>query len=244
MPALVINQAYEPSGFVAAPSGGGSLTGTYYYRLAAVDSVGELLACGEAHTTVSSQGIKLDWDAMEGVSVFKLYRTNNAAGDDNDNDIWYSGSLLIKDNISGSATTYTDTGDSPSAGYCRRFKTDEDQSNPTVGLLEAPITETANVSEHEVPGRKGSVVEPMGYNNPIFAPVIIAKGTTAGTVVSIFQAIRSHGVAVKVAYEVAGQTWINDKYYYLENLIWGLVAGRASVSGGELIRLEVTLKMA
>ena len=241
MAVLTINQAYNPSSFAATAASGGSLADTtYYYRLAAVNSTGELMSCGEAHATTSGSDntVDLTWDAMTGLTYFYLYRTTNAVADDNDNAIWYTGSLLIKNNISASAVSYSDAGDSAGAGYCVRYVSDES----TTALRLSPVTEPATVPEQILPGRQGSIVQSLGYPTREFEVNGITVGANAITHLGYFRVIRSHGVAIKIIYSVASQTWINGEYFYQRNLLWTLRPGTDNTSGGEIFNWSLDFK--
>ena len=59
-------------------SGSGTLTGTFYYRVSAVDIIGEGAACASASAIYVASGGILSWVAVSGARRYKVYRSDDA----------------------------------------------------------------------------------------------------------------------------------------------------------------------
>lgn len=89
---------------VTAAADTGTLTAaTYYYRVSAVNAVGETLACVQVPCVLASQGgVKLTWTAIAGATSYKVYGRT-------------TGAQLLIATVTG-AVTYTDSGAITPAG--------------------------------------------------------------------------------------------------------------------------------
>ena len=93
--APVISSLVEQSGTLDA--------GTYYYRVTAINSVGETLGSAEDDITIAaSKGVQLTWGAVDGATGYRIFGRAQAAEQ-----------LLIQ---VGAVTTWTDTGALTPAG--------------------------------------------------------------------------------------------------------------------------------
>jgi hypothetical protein len=92
-----------PTGLAVNSAVGGSLSDgvTYYYRVTAVDNVGETTGATEANRTVGVPDLKnaLTWNAVSGAVKYRIYRTE-VSGD-------YAGSHFLAES---STNAYTDDG--------------------------------------------------------------------------------------------------------------------------------------
>lgn len=91
---------------VAATTGGTLATGTYYYKVTALDSAGESIASAEASVAVTGPTgkVTVSWPAVSGATGYRIYR-GTAAGAEN---VYYA--------PSGTATSYVDTNGASTAG--------------------------------------------------------------------------------------------------------------------------------
>ena len=83
--ASLLSTPAAPTG-TPSSSGGTLLTGSYYYKIVAVDSTGALSAVGTESAAVSVTGptgsVALSWTAVSGASSYRIY-VGNAAGAEN-----------------------------------------------------------------------------------------------------------------------------------------------------------------
>lgn len=81
---LVNNDRNTPTGLAAVGSttGGTLPADTYYYKVSAVDSVGETLASSEVNvtTTGSTSSVALTWGAVPGAHKYRVYRSDTTSG--------------------------------------------------------------------------------------------------------------------------------------------------------------------
>ncbi|MGG6461399.1 DUF3383 family protein [Solilutibacter silvestris] len=107
--------ATPPGSGMAAPiannpttstTGGTLAAGTYYYKITAIGASGESLGSNEVSVvaTGSTSSNTITWSAVTGATAYKIYR-GTAAGTEN---VYYA--------PAGTATTYTDTNASSTAG--------------------------------------------------------------------------------------------------------------------------------
>lgn len=103
---LVNNDRSTPTGLAATPSAsGGSLaTATYYYKVSAVDSVGETVGSSEVSAAVTGPNgsVALTWTAVPGAHSYRIYRGTTAGGQN----VYYT----------STTNSFTDTGAANSAG--------------------------------------------------------------------------------------------------------------------------------
>lgn len=69
----------QPSGTVVDDVGSNLPIGSYYYKVSALDETGETLAGLESSEVVVGavdKAVDLEWDAVEGASSYKIYRTS------------------------------------------------------------------------------------------------------------------------------------------------------------------------
>lgn len=77
--------------------------GTYYYRVTAINSVGETLGSTESNITIAaSKGVQITWGAVDGATGYRIFGRSQATEQ-----------LLIE---VGTVTTWTDTGALTPAG--------------------------------------------------------------------------------------------------------------------------------
>ena len=71
----------QPSGTVVDDVGSSLPIGSYYYRISALDETGETLAGTESSEVVVGavdKAVDLSWDAVEGASSYKIFRTTTS----------------------------------------------------------------------------------------------------------------------------------------------------------------------
>lgn len=81
---VVNNDRSTPTGLAAVARGtGGTLPAdTYYYKVSAVDSIGETLASSEVSVTTSgsTSSVALTWNEVPGAHGYRVYRSDTASG--------------------------------------------------------------------------------------------------------------------------------------------------------------------
>lgn len=92
-----------------ATTGGTLAAGTYYYKVTAVNAVGETIGSNEVSqaTTGTTSTVGLSWGAVAGATGYKVYRATVSGGQST------SPALVA---TLGAVTSYTDTGTAVSAG--------------------------------------------------------------------------------------------------------------------------------
>ena len=84
--ASLLSTPAAPTG-TPSSSGGTLLTGSYYYKIVAVDSTGALSAVGAESSAVSVTGptgsVALSWTAVSGASSYRIYVGTGGAGVEN-----------------------------------------------------------------------------------------------------------------------------------------------------------------
>lgn len=145
---------------------GGTLTAaTYYYKITALNSIGETLPSTEVSiaTTGSTSANTVTWSAVTGATGYKIYR-GTAAGAES---VFYT---------VGSVTTFTDTGAANTAGTPPTTNTTT--ISPPVAT--PPTTSPTGGAFPEAPGTPFTVIiagaTPAGYNGTFAAT--ITSGTT------------------------------------------------------------------
>jgi hypothetical protein len=95
-----------PASVVATPSGTGGtlLAGTYYYKITAINAIGETVGSAEASATTSgsTSSVALTWGAVTGATSYRIYRGTTAGGES----VYYT----------SASANYTDTNAASNAG--------------------------------------------------------------------------------------------------------------------------------
>ncbi|MBI4463637.1 MAG: hypothetical protein HY647_02935 [Acidobacteria bacterium] len=67
---------------LGATQAGGSLSGTYYYKITALDGTGETVGSEEASVTVTSpnNAVNVSWSAVPGAKAYRIYRRPTSGG--------------------------------------------------------------------------------------------------------------------------------------------------------------------
>ncbi|GEM_PF-6663697 len=89
---------------VASSSGGSLATGTYYYKITALDGVGETAGGTEASAAVTGPNgsVAISWTAVPGATSYRIYRGTSAGGEN----VYYT----------TTGTSFTDTGAAGTSG--------------------------------------------------------------------------------------------------------------------------------
>ncbi len=220
MPALTIKKVAEPKNVQGTPytSGGSMADGTYYYVITPVSSQGEDVRGVESSgITITGGGgagkIVLTWDAIPGVSSYKVYRTTTQGQ--------YASPCYIANPSSNSCT---DTAASPSAGAPPKFESDN--------MKTPQIEETSVLPESFISGRHGGITQFLGSLSDSLRLEGVLITSSAKSDLNKLKILRRHGIAVQIKIVAHSQTWIED-YYTIEKLEWAPRAGRPTASGGE-----------
>jgi len=148
-----------------ATTGGTLAAATYYYKVTAINAVGETLPSAEVSiaTTGSTSTTTVTWSSVTGATGYKIYR-GTAAGAES---VYYT---------VGAVTTFTDTGATSTAG------TPPTSNSTTISppVAATPTTEPTGGAFPQAPGTTFTVIiagaTPAGYNGTFIAT--ITGGTT------------------------------------------------------------------
>lgn len=143
-----------------ATTGGTLAAATYYYKVTAINSIGETLPSAEVSiaTTGSTSTNTVTWSAVSGATGYKIYR-GTAAGAES---VYYT---------VGNVTTFSDTGGASTAGTPPTSNT----TTIIAPVAAAPTTSPTGGAFPEAPGTPFTVViagaNPSGYNGTFVATV-------------------------------------------------------------------------
>lgn len=108
---ITVKCAYMPAptqnASSTATTGGSLVAGTYYYKVTALNAVGETIASNEISqaTTGTTSTVTINWATVTGATSYRVYRGTSAGAEN----VYYA--------VSGGATaTFTDTGAANTAG--------------------------------------------------------------------------------------------------------------------------------
>lgn len=66
-----------PQNLAADTSTSGALTGTFHYKISAVDVIGRGVACAKVSPNVTDKRIGLSWDAVSGARYYVIFRSDD-----------------------------------------------------------------------------------------------------------------------------------------------------------------------
>lgn len=128
-----------PTGLTLQQGTGTLAAATYYYRVSAITTSGETLACSEVGLTIgATTGVILTWDAMPGATGYRVYGRSTGA------------ELFIAE-VSGTALTYTDSGSITPTGALptantARIVTATDPVKPATGTVATVASSASSVT--------------------------------------------------------------------------------------------------
>jgi hypothetical protein len=67
-----------PTGVAQADGGSGSLNGTFYWVVTALDELGETLKSSQVSRSCTNKTVEISWDAMAGATSYRVYRTQTS----------------------------------------------------------------------------------------------------------------------------------------------------------------------
>lgn len=228
MTVLTIDNAKYPDGCSATLASGGGLatSTTYYYRVAAVTSVGE--TCSSASfsgaTESSHKTLNLAWNKVAGVKAtwgYRIYR--------NTSDSWISGSLLL---ATVDTNSYVDDGSAVlDAGVPVAFNSSVQNEPENIRSI-LPVL--------EIPGKEGGATQYLGSYPKTLKLQVVLHSSSAKPSLDKLTAIRASGIACQYTITAFSETWIQANYL-ISQLTYGLETGTPQQSGGEVLRITIDL---
>lgn len=220
MTILTIDYARYPSVLTTSAmsaTAGNMAAGTYWYRIAVVDSATHESFAGPEESVVigaSEDECLVSWNQVPGVSYIVYRRPSTETWGE-------SGTSHLITTVA--VPSHLDVAAAESAGDVKAYTTNKVTSMPeNVGFL---------TEAYEITSNDGGVVQYHGGMPGSLRLTLIEEGTatTVQTNISKLQDTRRMGVPVRFILDAQNQSWI-EGYYFVETLTWSFAPGTEDVA--------------